>query len=88
MTRFWISYRLFIIIDQNKPFCLVDSDNYSYIIWIEGISLADESTPSMFLVFRINILWIGYQYDKLDSKIVIEIIETSDANNDTVLRLL
>lgn len=87
-TRFWISYRkaqLVIIIDPNKPFRIIDSDNRDYITLVECIGSTGKTISPMLLVFGVNILHQLYHDNDLDRSTLIGTTESGYANNDTVL---
>lgn len=70
-------------IDPNKLLHIIDFDSCNYITSIECISFLEETIPPMLLISRVNILYKWCQHNDLDGDIVIGIIETGYANNDT-----
>lgn len=57
-TGFQIDFgkaKLVVIIEPNKPVCMINPRNRNYITSVKCISSADETIPLMLLIFRVNI---------------------------------
>lgn len=67
---------------------MIDPETRDYITSVKCIGSAGECFPPMFLISGVNILYKWGQYNNLDGDVVIDIMETSYVNNNTVLKQL
>lgn len=85
-TGFQFSYgkvQLVITIDVNKHFCMIDLENHNYITSVEYIDFTSKTISLILLISRVNILYKWCQHNNLEDNVVINIMETGYANNDT-----
>lgn len=74
--------------NTKKFFYIINLQNRDYITLVEYICSANMTISPILLVFRVNILQKKCQHNNLNSTIVIDLTETSYANNNTALEQL